>query len=285
MTLRLALAQWRVGREAGLDKWAARLEREVTQAAWGGAEMVVLPEYASLQAAFGPAPDIAAELARAVAMSDALVDVARTVAAKLKVWLLPGSLPFAADGAIVNRAPLIAPDGGVRFQDKHVMTRFEAEDWGVSPGQPPAVFETPWGRIGIAICFDVEFPTLVRAQTEAGAWLILAPSCTDTAQGFNRVRLSAAARAMENQCFVAISPTDGSAPWSGSLDANTGLAAVFGPVDRGFPEDGVLAQGKLDEPAWVIADLDPARLEAVRRDGAVFNFARWPAPPPPCRVL
>ncbi len=285
MTLRLALAQWRVGREAGLDKWSARLDREVTQAAWGGAQLVVLPEYAALQAAFGPEPDIAAELAGAVAMADALVDVARTVAARHKVWLLPGSLPFAADGKIVNRAPLIGPDGSVRFQDKHVMTRFEAEDWGVSPGQPPAVFETPWGRIGIAICFDVEFPTLVRAQTEAGAWLILAPSCTDTAQGFNRVRLAAAARAMENQCFVAISPTVGAAPWSGSLDANTGLAAVFGPVDRGFPEDGVLAQGKLDEPAWVIADLDRARLDAVRRDGAVFNFAHWPAPPPPCKVL
>ena len=152
-------------------------------------------------------------------------------------------------------------------------------------GLPPAVFETPWGRIGIAICFDLEFPPLVRAQVEAGAWLILAPSCTDTIAGFNRVRIAAAARAMENQCFVAIAPTVGDAPWCGALDRNRGYAAVFGPVDHGFPEDGVLARGALDAGQWVFCDLDPTSLEAVRRDGAVRNHAKYPQAPPPCLVL
>ncbi len=169
------------------------------------------------------------------------------------------------------------------MQDKHVMTRFEAEQWGVSPGALPRVFATPWGRIGIAICFDAEFPTLVRAQVEAGAWLILVPSCTDTMHGFNRVRIAAAARAMENQCFVAVIPTVGDAPWSAALDANRGYAAVFGPADRGFPEDGVLARGTLDQGEWLFADLDPRRLAAVRETGAVRNHANWPPPPPPCQ--
>ncbi len=129
------------------------------------------------------------------------------------------------------------------MQDKRAMTRFETERWGVAQGADPVVFDTPWGRIGISVCYDVEFPKHARTQVEAGAWLILAPSCTDTMHGFHRVCIGAAARAMENQCYVAITPTVGAAPWSGALDVNRGHAAVFGPVDRGFPEDGVLARG------------------------------------------
>jgi len=221
----------------------------------------------------------------AIDLAPAAVEAAREVAWRHRVWLVPGTLPFREGGRIVNRAPVIAPTGHVAYQDKHVMTRFEAEEWGVQAGAPPAVFETPWGRIGVAICFDAEFPALARAQVEAGAWLVLVPSCTDTLHGFNRVRLAAAARAMENQCFVCVAPTVGDAPWCGTLDRNRGYAAAFGPVDRGFPEDGELAGGALDAAQWVFADLDPARLEAVRHDGAVRNHLSWPPAPPPCPVI
>jgi predicted amidohydrolase len=282
-TLRLGLLQWRVGPGARLAGWAARLDREVAEAVRHGAELLVMPEYAPLELAAGLTPDLARELADTC--DQTAVSAAQAVARRHGVWLVPGTLPFRADGKIRNRAPLIAGDGRVVFQDKHVMTRFEAEQWGVAPGAPPCVFETPWGRIGIAVCFDLEFPMLVRAQVEAGAWLILAPTCTDTLAGFNRVRIAAAARAMENQCFVAIAPTVGEAPWCGALDANRGHAAVFGPVDRGFPDDGVLARGALDTAQWVYAELDPDRLRAVRQDGAVRNHLSWPAPPPPCQVV
>ncbi len=283
--LRVAMRQWDVRPSTGLDGWVARLDREVAEAAGQGAHLVTMPEYAPMEMAAGAAPDVGRELQTGVDLAPAAVDAAREVAQRHRIWLLPGTFPFRDGKRIVNRAPLIAPSGAVAYQDKHVMTRFEAEEWGVSPGQPPAVFETPWGRIGIAICFDLEFPTLVRAQIEAGAWLILAPSCTDTLHGFNRVRIAAAARAMESQCFVCIAPTVGDAPWCGALDRNRGYAAAFGPVDRGFPEDGVLARGVLDAPDFVYADLDPARLDAVRTDGAVRNHASWPATPPPCRVI
>lgn len=281
----LGLAQWRVARGAGVAGWRVRLGREVAAGVARGAELLVLPEYAALECVAGAVPDIAAELRDACDAAPALLAAAREVARRQGVWLLPGTLPFRRGDAVVNRAPLIRPDGAVAFQDKHVMTRFEAEQWGVSPGAPPGVFETPWGRVGIAVCFDLEFPNLVRAQVAAGAWLILAPSCTDTLAGFNRVRIAAAARAMENQCFVGIAPTVGDAPWSGTLDRNRGHAAVFGPVDRGFPEDGVLAQGAMDAAGWVVAELDPARLAAVRREGAVLNHAAWPADPPPAKLL
>jgi predicted amidohydrolase len=277
--MKLGVLPWRVGR-GGFERWARRLDREVAQAAWGGAQMLLMPEYAALELALGEAPDLAGELARGVAAGAAALEVMRAVARRHKVWLVPGTLPFARDGQVVNRAPLLAPDGRVAFQDKYVMTRFEAEEWGVSPGALPAVFDTEFGRIGIAVCFDAEFPSLVRAQVEAGAWLILVPACTDTAHGYSRVRIAARARAMENQCFVAVAPTVGAAPWSGALDANCGQAGVYGPVDRGFAASGIVAEGAMDAADWVFADLDPGPLEAVRRDGAVRNHLSWPGPVP-----
>ena len=275
MTLRLGALHYPVTRIAGLDDYAAKLDRLVAEGAAGGGELLLMPEYACMEvaAAFsGAGPE--AERDAVCGASDEILAIMRATAVRHRVWLAPGSVPQAVKGRIVNRAPLIRPDGLTALQDKQVMTRFEAEHWGIHPGAPAGVFDTPWGRIGIAVCYDSEFPGVVRAMTEAGAWLILVPTCTDTAHGYNRVRLSCRARALENQCFVALSPTVGDAPWLATLDRNVGRAGAYGPVDRGFPDDGIMAEG--DGTGWMFADLDPARLDAVRRDGAVRNFQDWP---------
>ncbi len=282
-TLRLGLLQYGVGRPASVAAFARALEARLEQGR-AQAELLVLPEYACVELgaalAGGNAADEASELAAMVAAGPEILAAMREAARRLGVWLLPGTLPLRRDdGRIVNRAPLIAPDGRMAVQEKRAMTRFETERWGVTQGADPNVFDTPWGRIGISVCYDVEFPKHVRTQVEAGAWLILAPSCTDTMHGFNRVRIGAAARAMENQCYVAITPTVGEAPWSAALDVNRGHAAVLGPVDRGFPEDGVLARGALDQDQWVFCTLDPARIAAVREDGQVRNHRDWPNRP------
>lgn len=283
--LHLGLVQYGVGRLDHFDAFAGKFDRLVAEGA-AGADLLVFPEYACMEvaAALGAPPDPVAERDAVCARAGDLLAVMRDAARRHGVWLLAGSLPWREEKRVRNRAPLIAPDGRVAFQDKSVMTRFESESWGVGPGDPRAVFATPWGRLGVAICYDLEFPPLVRAQVEAGAWLVLAPCCTDTLHGFNRVRLSARARALENQCFVAVAPTVGLAPHLATLDENHGFAGVYGPVDRGFPADGVLAEGRLDVPRFVFATLDPACLDAVRADGAVRNHRDWPAAPPPCRV-
>ena len=284
--LRLAICAWPITGPKTLADFAAKLDAMLADAAAGGAALVLLPEYAAMELAAGMpgAGDVTRELAGVCAAAPAVLRLYREAASRHALWLQPGTLPFRENGIVTNRAPLISPNGGLAFQDKHVMTRFEAEQWGVCPGTPPAVFTTPWGRIGIAICYDVEFPALVRAQVEAGAWLILAPSCTDSLAGAHRVSLSARARALENQVFVAVSPTVGVAPGLGTLDENHGAAAVFGPVDRGFSPDGIVALGAMDTPGLVFADLDPARLEAVRAEGAVRNFRDWPAAVPACAL-
>jgi len=280
--LRLGTLAYPVTAPSSFDALTDKFVELVRQGAEGGAGLLVMPEYACMEvaAAFPGAGDVGAELAAVCRQRAALLEVFARAAQRYGVWLLPGSLPWAEEGRVRNRAPLISPDGAMRFQDKGVMTRFEAERWGVQSGAPPSVFATPWGTIGIAICYDVEFPMLVRAQAEAGARLILAPSCTDTLHGFNRVHFSARARALENQCFVAVSPTVGVAPGLATLDENHGFAGVFGPVDRGFAADGVVVRGDLDAPGWVFADIRLSDLDAVRADGAVRNFRDWPETPP-----
>lgn len=274
--MRLALLQYRPARHTGFDAWAAAFDARIAEAAEAGADLLVLPEYASLDAIDAPAPHLAAELTAACALHDRILATMRAAAMRHGVWLLGGSLPMRTGGVTINHAPLIAPDGRTGFQDKHRMTRFEAELWNVSPGTPPGVFETPWGLIGVCICYDGEFPPLARAQAAGGAWLLLMPSCTDTMAGFNRVRLSARARALENQCFVALATTVGDAPFLAAVDENHGYAAVFGPVDRGFPDNGVISRGPLDTPGWHYTDLDPARVAEVRANGAVFNHRDYP---------
>jgi predicted amidohydrolase len=279
---RLGLCQYEITAPADFETYADKLDGLVAEGKTGGASLLLMPEYACMEtAAFCPgAGNPGAELLAVCGLANQLLALFQHLAAKHRIWLVPGTLPWPDDrGQVRNRAPLIAPDGSTVFQDKRVMTRFEAERWGVSPGEPARVFETPWGCIGIAICYDVEFPTLVRAQVEQGAWLILAPSCTDSMHGFNRVSLSARARALENQCFVAVAPTVGFSPGLATLDENHGYAAVYGPVDRGFADDGIVAQGTLDRPSWLFTDLDPTRLDAVREDGAVRNFKDWPSKP------
>ena len=275
MTLRLGTLQYPISHIAGLDDYATKLDQLVAEGVDGGGELLLMPEYACMEvaAAFSvTGPEAERDAVCGVAAD--LLSIMQATAVRHRIWLAPGSVPQAVRGRIVNRAPLIRPDGLMAFQDKQVMTRFEAEQWGIHGGAPAGVFETPWGRIGTAVCYDSEFPGVVRTMTEAGAWLILVPTCTDTAHGYNRVRLSCQARALENQCFVALSPTVGEAPWLATLDRNTGRAGVYGPVDRGFPDDGVIVEG--DGAGWLFADLDPVQLEAVRRDGAVRNFQDWP---------
>ncbi len=101
------------------------------------------------------------------------------------------------------------------------------------------------------------------------------PSCTDGLAGYHRVRIACAARALESQCYVVQAPTVGLAPWSIAVDENVGAAGVVAPADRGFPDDGVVALGELNEPGWLVADVDLAALDRVRAEGQVLGHRDW----------
>jgi predicted amidohydrolase len=115
----------------------------------------------------------------------------------------------------------------------------------------------------------------VRAQCEAGARLVLVPSCTDTAAGATRVRVGCLARALENRCFIAQAVTAGEAAWSPALDVNTGEATIYAPMDVGLPADGIVVETR--EPhGWIYADFDPRRLRDTRDSAQVANDRDWP---------
>lgn len=278
---RAAVAQYPVGQPASWAEVDATLTRWVGEAVAEGARLLVFPEYASmvLPALFAPAmqSNLGAQLPALQELRDDYLDLHRHLARRHGVYLLAGSFPWQVDDKhFHNRAWLCAPSGEAGFQDKRVMTRFEREQWGISAAEELKVFDTALGRIGVQICYDAEFPLPARAQAEAGAELLLVPSCTDTAAGYHRVRVAAQARALENQCHVLLSPLVGEAAWSPAVDVNVGAAGVYGPPDRGFPDDGVLVQGQLNQPGWIYAEIDPVRVEQVRQQGQVFNFHHWP---------
>lgn len=200
-----------------------------------GARLLVFPEYGAMElAALDPASmsDLQGSLRFVAGLAPQIDAHHRALAAAHDVHILAASLPCPLpDGCVVNRARLFTPGGQMGHQDKIVMTRFERERWGISGGTAIRLFRTAIGLIGISICYDIEFPMIARAQAQAGATLILAPSCTDSMQGYWRVRIGAQARALENQCFVAQAPTVGMAPWSPVLDENYGAAGLFAPPD------------------------------------------------------
>lgn len=266
------------------DGWQG-VEHKITSwvrdAAAQGAELLLFPEYAAMELASLRGVAVAGSLARSIDAVSALLPrldaLFRRLATAHGVCICAGSGPVRlADGRVVNRARLIAPSGEIGVQDKLIMTRFERETWRIDPGQALSLFETPLGRIGIVICYDAEFPLIARALIEAGAEILLVPSATEALAGYWRVRIAAMARALEGQCVVAQAPLVGSAAWSPAVDVSRGAAAIYGPPDVGFPETGVLAEGALDAPGWVVADVDRAAIARVRRDGQVLNRAHWP---------
>jgi predicted amidohydrolase len=174
---------------------------------------------------------------------------------------------------------VIGLSGETMSIEKLQMTRFETEIWGISAGEAQAVVDLGRGvRLGVAVCYDAEFPMIARRLATAGANVIAVPSCTDGLAGYHRVRVAAQARALENQCYVVQAPTVGTAAWSVALDENVGAAGVFAPCDRGFPDDGVVALGTLNAAELLFADLDLARVDEVRRDGQTLLHRDWELP-------
>jgi predicted amidohydrolase len=281
--LTIAAAQYPIERFATLGAYRDKLARWVAEAAGGGAELLVFPEYGAMEYAGACGDAVAGDLAASLAaVSDALAEMDAThaeLAHRHKLHILAASGPSARPGnRYVNATRLFTPAGRMGVQEKIIMTPFE-RNWGISPGGTLRVFETALGRIGIAICYDSEFPLLVRAQAEAGAQIILVPSCTEFRSGYARVRTAAMARALENTCVTVLSPTVGDAPWSPAVDHNAGAAGIYVPADHGFSETGVLAEGTLNAPQWVYADVDLARLQRVKQTGEMRNSTDWAAQP------
>ncbi len=282
--VRIAAAQYPVEELTSFAAFEVKLGSLVREAAAEGAQLLVFPEYAALELARLAGRHISRDLHGSLEALQFFLghhDAAYAALSKKHgVFILAGSAPVRlTDGRFVNRARLFAPTGANGFQQKHVMTRFEAEEWGISPSRGLCVFDIGIAKLGIAICYDAEFPLIARSLAEAGAEILLVPSSTATIAGYHRVRAGCAARALENQLYAVQAPTVGEAPWSAALDVNIGAAGVFAPPGLTISADGILALGKLNAPQWLCAALDLDALAEVREAGEVLNFRDWTMQP------
>ncbi|MCH9806184.1 MAG: carbon-nitrogen hydrolase family protein [Alphaproteobacteria bacterium] len=282
-TLVVAAAQYPLDAATTDFEWRDKIEGWVSEGAKTGADILVFPEYASLEQAAIMGPEVASDLqATLKAVSELAgerVAFYVEMAARHKVHILAGSGPTAGEGGrYFNAAQLITPQGLVGEQTKAILTPFE-HAWGITAGGPLKVFNTVLGRIGIAICYDCEFPLQVRRLAEAGVELLLIPSCTELVSGFHRIRTGARARALENQIACVTSPTIGEARWSPAVDFNTGAAGIYVPSEHSLCEDGVLAEGELNRPGWITAEIDFRALRALRAGGEMRNFLDWSLQP------
>lgn len=288
-TVRIAAAAYPLDALTTLGAVEDKIARWVAEAAGEGAELLVFPEYGAMELAAPAGEAVVANLdASLEAVSDArdrIDAVHADLAERYKVHILGASGPrLGADGRYRNTARFFAPSGRSGAQDKLVMTPFE-HDWGIAPGDMAQVFETSLGKVGVAICYDSEFPLLVRAMVEAGARIILVPSCTEFVSGYHRIRTAAMARALEGTCASVVSPTVGDSTWSPAVDHNNGAAGIYVPAEKGLSDTGVLAEGALNAPGWVHATVDLAALAQLADAGEMRNRADWRLQPGGASVL
>jgi predicted amidohydrolase len=287
MTLiRIAAAQYGLEALPCFDDYALKQRVLVEQAKRVGADLVLFPEYASLEMTAWQPDAMRLHLRDSLhGLQDAHADFLslwQNLAREFDLLIVAPSFPLAISNAIsqhspqikyVNRAHVLAPNTN-SYQDKLIMTRFERENWGISAGSERRVFAFRGVKFAIAICYDSEFPLLARDLAEAGAELMLVPSCTDSWAGFHRVRTGCLARALENQIAVVQAPLVGHADFQPAIDINVGRAGFYLPMDTDCPDNGVLAQGDGQTP-WLIQDIDLALLAHVRAQGQVLTYKHW----------
>ncbi|RNF86384.1 carbon-nitrogen hydrolase family protein [Montanilutibacter psychrotolerans] len=277
--MKIAVAKYTIDAPESFAAFADKQARWLGEARAAGAELAVLPEYLSLElgATFGAdvSGNLHASLGATQAYHGAWLELFALLAREMRMHVVAGT--FLLDtgvGRYRNRSYVFAPDGSHAWQDKLRLTAFEKQAGVIEPGDALKVLETGGVRSAVAVCYDSEFPLPVRAQCEAGARLLLVPTCTDSEAGATRVRVGCMARALENRCFVAQAVTAGAAPWSPALDTNTGEAALIAPMDVGLPSDGLLVQTR-GAQRWATANLDFEALEASRAQAQVANDRDW----------
>ena len=262
--LRVALIQTRTPADPG--RALAELEPLVTEAADGGAHLILTPEASNFMER-DPAKKAALLTG---ASADSVVARLKALAAERDVWLLVGSAIVASgaedDPRAANRSMLINPQGEVvaAYDKLHVFDvdlptgERHRESAGIRPGDRAVVAETPWGGLGLTVCYDLRFPGLFRALARAGADLIAVPAAFTRPTGEAHWEVLLRARAIETGCFI-LAPAQGGDHEDGRR--TWGRSMIVGPWGE------VLALLDHDAPGVLFADLD---LSAVGRARAAI---------------
>jgi predicted amidohydrolase len=271
--MRLLAAVVQMTSTADAERNLATAERLVEEAASRGARFVTLPEnFAFLRAEGEPVPD-------PQPLDGPWVRRMAGLARRLRITLLLGSVPEAIAGEtrVHNTAVLLGPGGETlaAYRKIHLFDidlpglEHLKESRSVAPGSAPVVAETPFGPVGLSICYDLRFPELYRELTRRGARILAVPSAFTDRTGRAHWEVLLRARAVENLAFV-VAPAQVGIHGRGR--ASHGHAMIVEPWGT------VLAQVAEGEGV-AVAELDFERQDRLRRELPALSHVRLPTPP------
>ncbi|WP_245960835.1 bifunctional GNAT family N-acetyltransferase/carbon-nitrogen hydrolase family protein [Wenzhouxiangella sediminis] len=272
--VRVGAVQWQMRRTDSLEDLYNQIEYFVDAVSGYQADVVLFPEFFNgpMMAPWndqGPA-----EAVRQLAgYTEAIRDKMQQFAVSYNINIIAGSMPEYDGERLRNVCYLLRRDGTWDRQYKVHVTPDEVSYWGLKGGDKVKVFDTDCGRIGILICYDVEFPELPRLLADGGMNILFVPYWVDTKNAYLRVRRCAQARAIENECYVVITGSVGNLPRVENMDMQYSQAAVFTPSDFAFPHDAIAHEATPNTETMLIADLDLDNLREIRSHGSVRNLA------------
>lgn len=271
--VRVGALQWQMRPIKEISELLDQMEYFVDVVASYNADFVFLPEYfnAPLMAQFHGQSD--ADSIRSLAtFTGQIREHMVKLAVDYNINIIGGSMPEYRYHSLHNISYLCRRDGSWEEQYKLHVTPDEIHYWGLKGGSELKVFETDVGKIGILICYDVEFPELARLLAEQGVKILFVPYWTDTKNGYLRVRRCAQARAIENECYVVITGSVGNIPKISNMDIQYSQSAVFSPSDFAFPHDAIVAEATPNTEMALMVDLDLELIMELRHKGSVRNL-------------
>jgi len=270
--VRVGVIQWQMRSTPNLETLMGSVEFFVDAMADYRADFVLFPEFFNAPLmALCDQRNLVEAIHKLATYTSAIIEQMSALAVSYNINIIAGSLPVVEGGELYNIAYLCRRDGSIQQQAKLHITPNEAKTWIMKGGNELQVFEVEGVKIGILICYDVEFPELSRLQAMEGMQVLFVPFWTDTKNGYLRVRHCAQARAIENECYVAISGSVGNLPDVENANIQYGQSAIFSPSDFSFPHDAIMAETVANTEMTLVCDLDLTKLEDLRKAGAVTN--------------
>ncbi len=274
VVVRLGLVQWQMRPYKRMEDLVEQLEYFVDAVSDYRCDFVLFPEFFNAPLMAEHNHLATSEAIRKLAEhTDHLRDQFSAFAVSYNINIITGSMPeVGEDNVLRNAGYLCRRDGSIdRFEKIHV-TPDEVGVWGTQGGSKIQTYDTDCGKIGILICYDVEFPELSRMLAEKGMQILFVPFLTDTQNGYSRVRHCAQARAIENECYVAMAGSVGNLPKVHNMDMSFAQSMVFTPCDFAFPTNGVKAEATPNAEMVLIADVDLDLLKELHERGSVRNL-------------
>lgn len=273
LPVRTALVQYKMRRISDFDDFVRQVTFFVDTASDYRSDFVVFPELFTLQLLSLLGPTRPGTAARAVAdFTERYIELFSQLSMRYNINIIGGSTFDVREDTLYNTAFVFRRDGSIASQDKLHVTPSEARWWGVQGGDTVAPIDTDRGRIGVLICYDVEFPELGRVLAADGVRLLFVPYNTHDRYGHMRVRTCASARCIENHFFAVTAGCVGNLPFVENADVHYAQSAVLTPSDVAFARDGIAIQAEPDIETVLPHDLD---LEAVRRHRRQGTVRPW----------